>query len=160
MHRHLIAAIILAVSFVTGISAHVVVTPREVEPGAQQTYTLRVHTDGTVSTTALELEVPSGLHVTEVASGAGFSFEVKKDGDRITAITWKRDIKPKESALFTFTAHNPQSGTLQWKIHQTFADGSVRHWIGDRGKKEPAPVTTISTKGAKPASSTDHEHKH
>jgi uncharacterized protein YcnI len=160
MSRHLIAAIILAVSFVTGVSAHVVVTPREAEPGAQQTYTVRVPTEGTVSSTALELEIPAGLHVVDVASGDGFTFEVKKEQDRIVAITWKREIKPKEFALFTFTAHNPASGTLPWKAHQTFADGSMRHWVGERGTKEPASVTTISAKGAKPANAADHEHKH
>ena len=160
MNRHLIAAAVLATSFATVVSAHVTVSPREAEPGAQQTYSLRVHTDGAVATTALELEVPAGLHVMEVAAGAGFTFELKREGDRIVAITWKREVKPKESAVFTFTAHNPESGSLQWKIHQTFADGSVRHWIGDRGKKEPAPVTTILAKGAKPANSADPAHKH
>ena len=50
-------------------------------------------------------------------------------------------------SLFTFTAHNPQPGALQWKAHQTFADGSMRHWVGERGTKEPASVTTIVPKG-------------
>lgn len=158
MNRHLVV-IILAMLCATAVSAHVVVTPREAEPGAQQTYTVRVPTEGTVPTAALELEIPAGLHVTEVASGDGFTFEVKKEKDRIVAITWKREIKPKEFALFTFTAHNPQSGTLQWKAHQTFADGSMRHWVGERGSKEPASVTTIGAKGGKPAAAPDHEHK-
>lgn len=160
MNRHLIAAAILATSFATAVSAHVIVTPREAEPGAQQTYTVRVPTEGTVSTASIELEIPAGLHVTDVAAGDGFTFDVKKEQDRIVAITWRREIKPKEFALFTFTAHNPASGTLQWKAHQTFADGSMRHWVGERGSKEPASVTTIAPKGAKPANSADPAHKH
>ena len=128
---------------VAAVDAHVVVTPREATAGAKQTYTVRVPTEGTVPTTSLELEIPAGLHVIEVASGEGFIFDLRKENDRIVAITWKREIKPKEFAVFTFTAHNPASGPLQWKAHQTFADGSKRHWIGERGTKEPASVTTI-----------------
>lgn len=141
--------------------AHVVVTPRESEPGAQQTYTVSVPTEGTVSTTSLELDIPAGLHVMQVNSGEGFTFDVKKENDRIVSITWKREIKPKERATFTFTAHNPASGVLQWKAHQTFADGSMRHWIGERGTKEPASVTTIAAKGtAKPAPAAEPAHQH
>jgi uncharacterized protein YcnI len=143
------------------LGAHVVVTPRESIAGAEQVYTVRVPTEGTVSSTSLELDIPAGMHVMQVAPGDGYTFEVKKDGNRIVSITWKREIKPKEFALFTFTAHNPQAGALQWKAHQTFADGSMRHWIGERGSKEPASVTTIVVKGeTAPAAPADHEHKH
>ena len=161
MTRRIAAAFIcLALSFVV-LDAHVVVTPRESAPGAGQIYTVRVPTEGTVSSTSLELDIPAGLHVMQVATGEGFTFDVKKEGDRIVSITWKREIKPKEFALFTFTAHNPQSGTLQWKAHQTFADGSMRHWVGERGSKEPASVTTIVAKGAAPESpAPDPAHKH
>ena len=81
--------------------------------------------------------------IVTVAPGEGYTCDIKKDGNRIMSITWKQEIKPKEFKLYTFTAHNPQSGVLQWKAHQTFADGSVRHWVGERGTKEPASVTTI-----------------
>ena len=112
-----------------------------------------------MSTTSLELDIPAGLDVMQVTSGEGFTFAVKKQNDRIVAITWTREIKPKEFALFTFTAHNPGPGTLQWKAHQTFADGSMRHWIGERGSKEPASVTTIVPKGtATTPPAADHKH--
>lgn len=157
-----VAATVVCLAFTFAIlEAHVVVTPRESAAGAEQVYTVRVPTEGTVSSTSLELDIPDGVHVMQVASGDGFTFDVKKDGNRIVSITWKREIKPKEFSLFTFTAHNPQAGTLQWKAHQTFADGSMRHWIGERGSKEPASVTTIGAKGAAaPAPAADHEHKH
>ncbi len=161
MKKHIAATVVcLALSLVV-LDAHVVVTPRESAAGAEQIYTVRVPTEGTVSSTSVELEIPAGMHVTQVATGEGFTFDVKKDGNRIVSITWKKEIKPKEFSLFTFTAHNPQPAALQWKAHQTFADGSMRHWVGERGTKEPASVTTIVPKGgaagAKPA---DPEHKH
>ena len=161
MKKHVSAGLICVALFVATLDAHVVVTPRESAAGAEQVYTVRVPTEGTVSSTSVELEVPAGVHVMQVASGDGYTFDVKKDGNRIVSISWKQEIKPKEFKLYTFTAHNPQPGALQWKAHQTFADGSMRHWIGERGSKEPASVTTIVPKGgaagAKPA---DPEHKH
>ena len=148
------------------LDAHVVVTPRESAPGAEQIYTVIVPVEGAVASLSVELEIPADLHVIQVASGEGFTYDVKKDNNRIVSITWKKEIKPKEpAAKFTFTAHNPQSGTLQWKAHQTFADGSVRHWVAERGAKtsdgkaaDPASVTTIVAKGSKPAAA-DPAHK-
>ncbi len=50
---------------------------------------------------------------------------------------------------------------MQWKAHQTFADGSMRHWVGERGSKEPAAMTTIVPKGgATTAPAADPTHKH
>jgi uncharacterized protein YcnI len=161
MTKRIAAGFIYFVLALVVLDAHVVVTPRESAAGAEQIYTVRVPTEGTVSSMSLELEIPAGMHVTQVASGDGFTFDVKKEGDRIVSITWKREIKPKEFSLFTFTAHNPQPGALQWKAHQTFADGSLRHWVGERGSKEPASVTTIVPKGGTTkAAPTADEHKH
>ena len=142
------------------LRAHVIVTPRESASGTEQVYTVRVPTEGTVATTALELEIPAALHVMAVTPGVDYSFDVRKEGDRIAAITWKREIAPKTFALFTFTAHNPASGALQWKAHQTFADGSMRHWIGEPGTKEPASVTRIISKEAASAPSPEPAHPH
>ena len=156
-----IASLLLCLTLSAGVlRAHVIVTPRESAPGTEQVYTMRVPTEGTVATTAVELEIPSALHVTQIAQGEGYTFDVRKDGDRIVAITWKCEIAPKAFALFTFTAHNPASGSLQWRAHQTFADGSVRHWIGEPGTKEPASVTRIVSKEAAPAGSPAPAHIH
>ena len=150
----------LAISLVA-LDAHVIVTPRESVTGAEQVYSVSVPNELTVPSTTLELEIPAGMHVMQVATGDGFTYEVKKNGNQIQSITWKREIKPKERAVFTFTAHNPQPGPVQWKAHQTFADGSMKHWVGERGSKEPASVTTIVPKGgAAPAAPADAEHKH
>ena len=154
---------LLLVGFLMGaavLDAHVVVTPREATAGAEQVYTVRAPAEGTVSSTSIELEIPLGLHVMRVDAGEGFAFDVRKEKDRIVAITWTREIKAKEFALFTFTAHNPASGQLQWKAHQAFADGSMRHWVGERGTKEPASVTTIVPKGSATVTPADPAHKH
>jgi uncharacterized protein YcnI len=161
MKRYIAACFLVLALSVAALDAHVMVTPRESAAGAEQTYTVRAHIEGTALSTSLELEIPAGVHVITVTPGEGYTFEVKKDGDRIVSITWKREMKPKAFASFTFTAHNPQTGALVWKAHQTFADGSMVHWVGERGTKQPASVTTIVRKGAAPATApADPAHKH
>jgi len=161
MKRYLAAGILCLALSVAVLDAHVVVAPRESTAGAEQIYTVRIHNEAAVSSTMLELEVPAGIHVMQVASGDGFTFDVKKDGDRIVSIAWKQEIKPKQFKSYTFTAHNPESGALPWKAHQTLADGSKIDWVGGQGAKQPASVTTIVPKGgAKAAPTADHEHNH
>ena len=161
MKKQIAAALVCLALSLAVLDAPVIVTPRESVTGAEQVYSVSVPNELTVPSTTLELEIPAGLHVMQIATGEGFTFDVKKDGNQIVSITWKREIKPKERAVFTFTAHNPQPGPLQWKAHQTFADGSMKHWVGERGSKEPASVTTIVPKGgAAAAAPGDPAHKH
>jgi uncharacterized protein YcnI len=138
--------------------AHVSVRPRESKAGAEERYTVRVPTEGTVATTHVQLEIPAGLTVLEVLPHDGATFETAKQGDRITAITWKKEIPPKQSAEFVFRARNPTSGDLVWKAHQHFSDGTAADWVGVAGEKRPASVTKLAaaaSAGAPQASDTD-----
>ena len=133
--------IVLAVSV---LDAHVTVAPRESQAGATQRYTVRVPTEGQVATTSVELEVPAGVVVTEVVAGEGYTFDTRREGDRIVAITWKREIPPKQSAEFAFVARNPSSAEIAWKAHQRFADGTSADWTGVEGDRRPAAVTKLT----------------
>ena len=83
MKKHIAAVFAcLVISFVV-LDAHVIVTPRESAAGAEEVYTVSAMAEGTVSATTLELEIPAGMHVMQVAGGNGITFDVKKDGDRI-----------------------------------------------------------------------------
>ena len=124
--------------------AHVSVRPRESKPGGEEKYTVRVPTEGTVATTHVQLEIPAGVTVLEVLPHEGATFETAKQGDRITAITWKKEIAPKASAEFVFRARNPTSGDLVWKAHQHFSDGTTADWVGVAGEKRPASVTKLA----------------
>jgi uncharacterized protein YcnI len=124
--------------------AHVTVVPRESQPGMEQRYTVRVPTEGQVTTTSVELEIPAGVTVTEVISGEGYTFDVRREGDRVVAITWKREIPPKQSAEFVFVARNPTAAAmLAWKAHQHYADGTSANWVGVEGDRRPASVTRL-----------------
>ena len=147
LQRHVVlAALVLTLPSLA--MAHVSVRPRESKPGAEERYTVRVPTEGAVATTHVRLEIPTGVTVLEVMPADGATFETTKDGDRITAITWKKQIPPKEAAEFVFRARNPASAEIAWKAHQHFTDGTVADWIGAAGASRPASVTKLSASAA------------
>ena len=127
--------------------AHVVVLPRESQAGAEQRYTVRVPTEGQVTTTSVELEVPADVTVTEVPSGQGYAVDVRREAGRIVAITWKQDIKPRDAATFVFVARNPRADRIVWRAHQWFADGAVTDWVGVEADRRPAPITKLVAVG-------------
>jgi uncharacterized protein YcnI len=124
-------------------SAHVTVWPQESRPGAGERYTVRVPTEGKVTTTSIELEVPADVVVSGVLVGAGYTYEVRRENDRIIAITWKQDIKPAEYGEFVFFARNPKAAQIMWKVRQRYADGTSADWIGVEGDRRPASVTRL-----------------
>lgn len=140
-----LSAVLLLVALPSFAVAHVGVRPRESKPGAEERYSVRVPTEGAVATTSVRLEIPDGVTVLEVEKMGGERFEVEKHGDRIVAITWTRNIPPKESADFFFKARNPAAGTeIAWKAHQHFADGTMTGWVEAAGGKRPGPVTKLT----------------
>lgn len=123
--------------------AHVTVSPRESRPGASERYTVRVPTEGKVSTVEVELEIPEGMTITPHAQ-MGWTHTLKRTGDRVTSIVWAMEIKPGEFAEFVFIGRNPKNGTaVVWKAHQRHADGTTVDWVGEEGTRRPAAVTTL-----------------
>jgi uncharacterized protein YcnI len=121
--------------------AHVRVLPFESKTGAQQTYTMKVPTEGKVTTVSVELEIPAGLSVLSIADPA----ETRKVGGHITSIIWKTEIPPDQSKDFTFVAINPKTDQdMAWKAHQHYADGTSRDWADLPKTKSPASVTKLS----------------
>lgn len=135
----------LVLSLPSFAMAHISVRPRDSKPGAEERYTVRVPTEGAVATTHVQLEIPADVTVLEVLPTEGAAFETAKPGDRITSITWKKAIAPKESAEFVFRARNPSSSEIVWKAHQHFADGTTADWIGAAGERRPAAVTKLAS---------------
>jgi len=124
--------------------AHVGVTPRESRPGAVETYTLRVPSEGGMMTSSVALDVPPGVTITSVASGDGFKHEETKVGTRITQVIWTIQIKAGASADLTFVATNPAAGdAIVWKVHQRYSDGMSSDWVGAAGTRSPAPTTKL-----------------
>lgn len=135
------AIFVLTASFA---HAHVTVWPQESRAGAGERYTVRVPTEGKVATTSVELEIPADVTVTGILVGSGYSYEARRDGDRIVAITWKQEIGPAEVAEYVFFARNPKAGQIAWKARQRFADGTSADWVGVEGDRRPASVTRLA----------------
>ena len=123
--------------------AHVTVSPEQSQAGAPERYTVRVPTEGQVSTSSLELEVPADMTITGVLVGGAYTYEVRREGNRIVAITWKLEIKPGEIGEFVLFARNPKAAQVAWKAHQRFADGTSADWTGVEGDRRPAAVTRL-----------------
>jgi uncharacterized protein YcnI len=111
---------------------------------------VRVPTEGTVATSHVQLDIPAGVTVLEVLPHDGATFEIVKEGDRITAITWKKEIAPKTVAEFVFRAKNPLLGDVVWKAHQHFKDGTTADWVGPAGDRRPAAVTKLTAATGSP----------
>lgn len=127
--------------------AHVSISPRESSPGATEKYVVRVPTEGKVTTISADLEVPEGVTIETVAIPAGWKYDVKRQGERIVAITWHMEIKPGEFAEFAFVARNPRDKTeLVWKLRQHFADGTVTDWTNGPNGTRPTAVTKLASR--------------
>lgn len=134
---------IVVVFTASGAAAHVTVWPQESRPGAAERYTVRVPTEGQVTTTSVELEIPADVTVTGILVASGYTYETRREGNRIVAITWKQEIKPDEVAEFVFFARNPEAQQIAWKARQRFADGTSADWVGVEGDRRPASVTQL-----------------
>jgi len=90
-----------------------------------------------------EAELAENVTVLEVLPADGATLETAKQGERIVAITWRKEIPPKASAEFVFRARNPAAGQIVWKAHQHFANGTTADWIGAAGERRPASLTRL-----------------
>lgn len=135
--------VVVAVFAASSAGAHVTVWPQQSQAGAGERYTVRVPTEGQVSTTSVELEIPAGMTVSGVLVGGGFTYEVRREGNRIVAVTWKQEVRPGEVAEFVFFARNPKAGQIVWKAHQRYADGTSADWVGVEGDRRPAAITRL-----------------
>lgn len=140
--RVTIAALFVVIA--TAITdAHVIVVPQESKPGARERYTVVVPTEGQVATESVELQVPPDVQVTRVLVPVGYTYEIRREGDRIVAITWRQQIKPGEIGEFVFYAMNPKTARIVWKARQRFTDGSSADWTGVEGDRRPASITEL-----------------
>ena len=140
----LVVFTIMAALLSAAAEAHVRIAPAESRLGATETYAARVPTEGKVTTTSVQLDVPDGVTVVSATAPAGASYEFKRDGDRVVAIVWTTDITPGEAAILSFVARNPTAGgQIVWKVHQHYSDDTSSEWTGPAGSRGPAPVTRL-----------------
>lgn len=145
MNLRVWVAAVAAALVCASVSAHVTVWPRESRPGAYEKYVVRVPTEGKVATSSIELMLPETVNLVSMAAPAGYSYELKRTGERVTSVVFTMQIKPGEFAEFAFIARNPKEGAaeISWKAVQRFANGTSTEWTGPAGDKHPASVTRL-----------------
>ena len=109
MKTNVSLVVLLAVAAMTPLSAHIMVSPPQSKAGASQKYELRVHNEGKVAATGVDLEIPDGVTVTEVSKPPTGTVATKTTGSRITSITWQIDVQPSKYMALPFTAKNGSS---------------------------------------------------
>ena len=140
----LVLLAVAALFVCTSAEAHVRILPAESKAATTETYNARVPTEGKVTTTEVQLDVPDGVAIESASAPSGASYELRKDGGRIVAIVWTTAIKPGASAMLSFVARNPKVGDqIVWKVHQRYADGTSSEWTGPAGSRGPAPITKL-----------------
>lgn len=134
--------------------AHVTVNPRELPKGSFGKLTFRVPNEkDNANTTAVEIDFPTDvkLEFVSVKPTPGWTFEVKKTGEAVSAIVFTGgQIKPGEFQEFDVSAGPlpTDKDSVTFKALQTYSDGEVVRWIeeasGDEEPEHPAPVLKLT----------------
>jgi uncharacterized protein YcnI len=146
MRTKLSISFLIAALAAVSLSAHLMVSPLQSKAGATQKYEARVHNEGKIAATAIDLDIPDGVTVTEVVKPATGSFTTKTAGNRITMITWHVEVPPNKYVAMPFTAKNPDNvAELHWNLREHLADGSVVDWSDKPGSKQKGSVTKLAS---------------
>ena len=125
--------------------AHVTINPRESTQRATHRYTVRIPTEGEVTTTSVDMGVPEGVIVESLQVPVGWTYEVTREDDRIVAVTWEVNVKPGEFLEVGLVARNPREGSeIVWILKQHFEDGTVSDWTNGPNGIRPTAVTRLA----------------
>ncbi|MWV45897.1 DUF1775 domain-containing protein [Paenibacillus sp. HJL G12] len=142
-------------------SAHVTVKPATSQPGAWETYTIKIPSEKEMATTKVTLKVPEGVELMQYQPIPDWKITTEKDSaGKISSITWNatgEGINAGEFQQFNFVAHNPEKDTdVAWDAFQYYKDGSIVEWTGDEGSESPHSITKITTVAGQEAESSGH----
>ncbi len=135
-------SIISMLVFVAPVFAHAVVKPGQAGVAAYTDFTLGVPSEKDVATTGIKLMIPAGVNSVTPIVKAGWKIEVinstqpgePDDDGNVSpipeAIVWSGGSVPAhQKDFFMFSTQVPSKETeLDWKVEQTYADGSVISW--------------------------------
>ena len=131
--RIALAAMVTSLAVAAPAAAHVEVLPAQVEQGKALELTVRVPTERNLPTTAVHVQFPSQVTVYsfgEPPRGWTVKPELANDG-RLRGVTFQGGTIPVgRYADFTMLATPFQTGTVLWKVLQTYQDGQVKPWTG------------------------------
>src|ERR671937_1716451 len=132
--------------------AHAEVTPAVVVSKHAQEFGLLVPTEKeNLTTTSIELTVPSGFAIDSFVPAPGWkrTEQTKGSGEEaiVQKVTWSGGKVPTgEDAAFHFLATANDSKAYEFKVRQTYSDGSIVDWSGPESSDTPTP--TIQAKSS------------
>jgi len=149
MKRYLVAgalATAAALVFTSAAWAHAEISPGVVLSKHLQEFGLLVPTEKeNLTTTSVELTVPSGFAIDSFVPAPGWkrSVQTKGSGEEaiVQKITWSGGKVPTgEDSAFHFLASPNSSKTYDFEVRQTYSDGSIVDWSGPETSDTPAPT--------------------
>jgi uncharacterized protein YcnI len=149
MKRYFVVTALAAVAalVVTSVAwAHAEISPAVVVAKHAQEFGLLVPTEKeSAETTSIELTVPSGFAIDSFVPSPGWkrSEQTKGSGEEaiVQKVTWAGGSVPTgEDAAFHFLATPNSSKTYEFKVRQTYSDGSIVDWSGPESSDTPAPT--------------------
>ena len=155
MNKKIFVSSVVAVSllFAGKALAHAVVKPAEVGVGKYQTFTLATPSEKSIATVGIRLVMPEGINSATPNVKPGWRIEKKTQStgnkmrdehgkmteeQRLVEIIWTGGNIPagqRDEFLFSIKAPSKPT-TLNWRVYQTYADGSVVAWDVDPTSKE------------------------
>jgi uncharacterized protein YcnI len=150
--RRLIAATLVALyALPASASAHATLSPPTVLARTSEVFTLAVPTEKAgVTTTTIELTPPDGFGIDSFAPAPGWTRKTDQSGSgedvEVRKVTWSGGSVPTgEAALLQFVGDVGDARTYEFKVRQTYSDGTVVDWTGAAGSDTPAPRVEAKT---------------
>jgi uncharacterized protein YcnI len=146
--------------FSATVSAHVVVSPKEVLTTQRTTFAVSVPNESdTSAVVGVRLVIPEGLDSVTPFAKAGWTIEMVKNGEGeeaiVSEIIWTSaggSVPVSLKDEFQFGAKAPKDKSeLQWKAYETYADGTVSAWDQEPSEAEdnkPYSVTRVVSETA------------
>lgn len=150
MNASRLSAMLVLAATVLVASAHVSITPRQVNAKGGGDFVIKVPTEKAVPTIKVRVEFPAGFRVSRFKAKPGWTATVERDTAKvISAVTWSGGkIGPDEYDEFVVSARVSVDGgeVLPIKAFQTYEDGEVVEWTDttDPKAKHPAPKITVT----------------
>jgi uncharacterized protein YcnI len=147
-HRLVAGALATAAAlvFTSAAWAHAEISPSVVLAKHAQEYGLLVPTEKeNLATTSVELTVPSGFAIDSFVPSPGWkrTEQTRGSGEEaiVQKVTWSGGKVPTgEDAAFHFLATANDGKTYEFKVRQTYSDGSIVDWSGPESSDTPAPT--------------------
>ena len=142
----LLAVPATALVAVSSAWAHAHVSPPVVLAKESQVFTVAVPNEkDDADTTKIEVTPPAGFSIDSFAPAPGWKRDVQSTGSGeeavIQKVTWSGGrLTPGEASNFEFLGRTDASKTYEFKVRQTYSDGSVVDWSGPESSDTPAPL--------------------